>query len=112
MTRRTAAIGLYALLAILVVPIYPHFLSANEISRWVLAVAIVDEHTVDVTHVVKTTHTQNEDLASVDGHFYSNKAPGATFVGLPAFVAAKLIAGDNLRATLNAMRLLASTVPV
>ncbi|MGZ8851522.1 MAG: hypothetical protein ACXW3E_14510 [Thermoanaerobaculia bacterium] len=119
MTRggRTAwVIAAYALLAILVVPVYPHFISANEISRWILAVAIVDYHEVEVTKVINATHTRMEDLSAVDGRIYSNKAPGGALVGLPAYAIARAMAGPpsrhNMRATLDAMRLLGSTVPV
>jgi len=113
--RHLAPIILYAVLSILVVPVFPHFVSSNEFSRWVLAVAIVDFHTVEATPVVTSTDTRMEDLATVDGRLYSNKAPGGALVGLPAYVIARAIVGPpsphNMRATLNAMRLLGSTVP-
>jgi hypothetical protein len=113
--RQLAPVILYAVLSVLVVPVYPHFVSSNEFSRWVLAVAIVDFHTVEATPVVNSTHTRMEDLATVDGRLYSNKAPGGALVGLPAYLVARAIVGPptqhNMRATLNAMRLLASTVP-
>ena len=113
--RQLAPVILYAVLSVLVVPVYPHFVSSNEFSRWVLAVAIVDFHTVEATPVVNSTHTRMEDLATVDGRLYSNKAPGGALVGLPAYAVARAIVGPptqhNMRATLNAMRLLASTVP-
>ena len=106
---------LYAILSILVIPVFPHFVSPNEFSRWVVAVAIVDFHTVEATPVINATHTRMEDLAIVDGRLYSNKAPGGAFVGLPAYAIARLFVGPptshNMRATLNAMRLLGSTVP-
>ncbi|HEY8712863.1 MAG TPA: hypothetical protein VIM68_08320, partial [Thermoanaerobaculia bacterium] len=113
--RHVVPIILYAVLSIIVVPVFPHFVSPNEFSRWVLAVAIVDFHTVEVTRVVATTHTQTEDLSTIDGRMYSNKAPGAALLGLPAYAIARVIVGPpsshNMRATLNAMRLLASTIP-
>ncbi len=106
---------LYALLAILVVPVFPHFVSPNEFSRWVVAVAIVDFHTIEATPVIAATHTRMEDLATVGKRLYSNKAPGGALVGLPAYALARLIVGPptahNMRTTLNAMRLLGSTVP-
>ena len=113
--RQLAPVILYAVLSVLVVPVFPHFVSSNEFSRWVLAVAIVDFHTVEATPVVNSTHTRMEDLATVNGRLYSNKAPGGALVGLPAYAIARTIVGPptphNMRATLNAMRLLASTVP-
>jgi hypothetical protein len=108
-------IAAYALLASLVIPVYPHFVSANEFSRWIVAVAVVEFHTVEVTRAVDATHTRNEDLSTIGGQLYSNKAPGAAMAGLPAYAIVRVFAGPpspaNIRATLNAMRLLASTVP-
>ncbi len=48
---RAAPVFIYAVLAILVIPVFPHYVSPNEFSRWGLAVAIVDFHTVEVTRL-------------------------------------------------------------
>ncbi len=105
---------LYALLALLVVPVFPHFPSPNEFSRWALAAAVVDDHTVEVTRLAPLLGP-NEDLAEVDGRLYSNKAPGGALVGLPAYALARAVVGAPsaaaMRPTLDAMRLLAATVP-
>src|SRR6185295_14022386 len=96
-------------------PVFPHFVSPNEFSRWVVAVAIVEYRTLEATPVINATHVRMEDLAVVNGRLYSNKAPGGAFVGLPAYVIARTIVGPptahNMRATLNAMRILGATVP-
>ena len=109
------AIGIYALLALLVVPVYPHFMSPAEFSRWVFAVALVDFHTIEVTPAVRATGMKVDDLSEIGGRLYSNKAPGAALVGIPGYVAARAIAGkpgpQTVRATLNAMRLVASSLP-
>lgn len=106
---------LYAILGIVVVPVFPHFVSPNEFSRWVVAAAIVDFHTVEATPVINATHTRMEDLATIDGRLYSNKAPGGAFVGLPAYAIARAVVGPpspaNMRVTLNAMRILGATIP-
>ena len=115
MPRHVAPVILYAILSILVIPVFPHYVSPNEFSRWDLAVAIVDFHTIEVTRAVATTNTETEDLSRIDGRVYSNKAPGAALIGLPGYALARAIAGPpsphNMRVTLTAMRLLASTVP-
>jgi hypothetical protein len=109
-------IVLYATLALIVIPVYPHLLSPNEITRWSAAVAIVDQHTLEVTRVVRDLNVHTEDLSSEGGRLYSNKAPGAAMVGLPAYAIARAIAGppsaSTMRVTITAMRLLASTIPV
>jgi len=108
-------IALYAALAVLVVPVFPHFMSPNEFSRWVVAVAVVEFQTVEVTPVIQTTGIPIDDLSSVEGRLYSNKAPGAALVGLPAYVLARAIVGppspQTMRTTINAMRLVAATLP-
>ena len=113
--RHVVPVILYAILAILVIPVFPHYVSPNEFSRWDLAVAIVDFHTIEVTRAVAATNTENEDLSAIDGRKYSNKAPGAAFVGLPAYAFARWIVGPpsphNMRVTLTAIRLLGSTLP-
>lgn len=113
--RHIVPVILYAILAILVIPVFPHYVSPNEFSRWDLAVAIVDFHTIEVTRAVAATNTTNEDLAEIDGRKYSNKAPGAALAGLPAYAVARWIAGPpsphNMRLTLTAMRWLGSTLP-
>src|SRR5437016_5837805 len=106
--------ALYAALALLVIPVYPHFPSPNEFSRWALAASIVDGHTLEVTRVAPLLG-QNEDLAEVGGRIYSNKAPGAALLGLPAYALARAVVGPpspaTMRVTLTAMRLLAATLP-
>jgi hypothetical protein len=115
---RTSAriIGLYAILALLVIPVFPHFLSPNEFSRWIVDAALIDDHTLDVTAVNARFGNRIEDLARFDGRTYSNKAPGVALIGLPAFAVARLITGpsrpETVRVTLTAMRWLASTLPL
>lgn len=105
----------YALLACLVVPVYPHFVSPNEFGRWILAAAIVEDHALEVSKRRPLLGPMFEDLAVVDGRAYSNKAPGGTLVGLPGYLVVRPALGpptaDNVRASLTAMRLLAATAP-
>ena len=109
-------IGLYALLSILMVPVFPHFTSPNELTRWAFTVAVVDHGTVDVTRVITENRLHNvEDLSSVGGRLYTNKAPGAALLTIPAYIAARPFTGratgETMRPTLNAMRIGAATIP-
>ncbi len=108
-------ISLYAALALLVIPVFPHFRSPNEFTRWATAVAIVDLHRLEVTPLMPLLGPDFEDLAEVDGRLYSNKAPGGALVGLPAYALVRVIAGppspQTMRAAVNAMRLAAATLP-
>src|SRR6266550_6434505 len=101
-------IFLYALLALILIPVFPHFLSPNEFTRWVTAAAVVDDHTLAVNRYMPLLGDRFEDLAQVGDRIYSNKAPGLAFVGLPAYAAARAIAGPpspaTMRSTLTAMR--------
>src|SRR5438105_2722718 len=108
-------ISLYAFLALLLVPVFPHFRSPNEFTRWATAVAIVDLHQLELTPLMPLLGRDFEDLAEVNGRLYSNKAPGGALVGLPAYAVARVFVGPpsprNMRVTLNAMRLAAATLP-
>jgi len=110
-------LGLYALLALLVVPVFPHFVSPNEMSRWATAAALIDLHTFEITPLLPLLGGPVfEDAAEVGGRVYSNKAPGAAIAGLPAYMVARAIVGPpsgaTMRTTANAMRLLVATFPL
>src|SRR5256885_8872309 len=109
--RRTGLIlGAYAVLALLVIPIYPHFVSPNEFTRWALDVAVLEHHSLEVTSVVAQFGPRFEDLASRDGRLYTNKAPGTALLTLPAHAVA-LLFSESIRPTLTAARIAAATVP-
>jgi hypothetical protein len=109
-------LALYGILSVLVVPLYPHFPSPNELSRWALTVSIVEQGSFEVSHLPRLLGDRVEDLALRDGHLYSNKAPGGSLVAVPAYALARALVGppnrDNLRETLTAMRLGISTIPL
>jgi hypothetical protein len=108
---------LYALLALIVIPVFPHFVSPNEMTRWATAAAIVENRTFEITSLLPLLGGNAfEDASEVGGRVYSNKAPGAALIGLPAYAVARLITGPpsaaTMRMTANAMRLLAATLPL
>lgn len=109
-------LALYCLLALVVVPIYPHFASPNEVTRWLLAAAVVDEGTLEVSSKLEIVGPRVEDLATFDGKVYSNKTPGATLAALPGYLLARVLSGPasagNLRLGMTLMRLCASTLPL
>lgn len=111
-----AVTGLFALLALIVVPVFPHFVSPNETTRWALAAALVEEGTPEVTGPARILGPRMEDVAVVGGRLYSNKAPGTALVALPGYLAARPFAGppsaSSLRLSLTAMRLAGATLPV
>ena len=113
--RAGAPVLLYALLAVLVVPVFPHFLSPNEVSRWALAASLVESRTPEIAGVLPLLGPAFEDVSEKDGRVFSNKAPGAALVALPGYLAARAFAGPpsagSLRLSLTFMRLLAASLP-
>ena len=111
-----AVVALYALMAALVIPVFPHFPSPNECTRWALVVSVVDDHTIEVSRAAAMLGPQFEDLAVVDGRVYSNKAPGAALAALPGYLVVRPFIGPpsrgNLRPALTAMRWSAATLPL
>jgi hypothetical protein len=113
--RGSAPVLLYALLAVLVVPVFPHFLSPNEVSRWATAASLVETRTPEISGVLPLLGPSFEDVSEKDGRVFSNKAPGAALVALPGYLAARPFAGPpsaaSLRPSLTLMRLAAATLP-
>jgi hypothetical protein len=109
-------VGLYTLLALLVVPVFPHMPSANEFSRWALTVSLVERGSSEVSPAIALLGDRVGDLAAVDGRLYSNKAPGGSLAAVPAYALARAVVGapspDNLRTTVTVMRLAIATLPV
>jgi hypothetical protein len=115
MKRSGIVIGAWTLLALIVIPLYPHFVSPNELTRWALVAAAVEHRTVEVSSVVRILGPRFEDLADVDGRLYSNKAPGVALAAAPGYLLVRPFAGppsaDNMRVIVTAMRVAASTLP-
>jgi hypothetical protein len=109
--------ALFALLALLVVPVFPHFVSPNEMSRWAAVVSLVDRGRLSFApEVAALLGPRFEDVAERDGRLYPNKAPGAGVAALPGYLAIRPVAGSpgaaSMRLAVTAMRWTASTVPV
>jgi hypothetical protein len=114
-TRERTVLGLYVLLALLSVPVFPHFLSPNEFTRWALAASLVENGTPEISRVLPLLGPSFEDVSGKDGRVYSNKAPGAALVSLPGYLLARPFAGPpsvaSMRPVLWAMRLFGATLP-
>ena len=84
--RTRVVTGLFALLALLVVPVFPHFVSPNEMSRWAAArLARRGRGRLEVAaDVAELLGPRIEDVAEVDGRLYPNKAPGRRSRPCPA----------------------------
>ncbi len=113
--REKAILGLYLLLALLAVPVFPHFVSPNEFSRWAFAASLVENGTPEISRVLPLLGPSFEDVSVVDGRAYSNKAPGAALAALPGYLLARPFAGppspSSMPPVLWAMRIIGATLP-
>jgi hypothetical protein len=100
-----AAVYLY------VFPWYPKLQSANELPRAYLVSSIVDDHTFAIDRGV-ARWGWSADLAKYGGHYYANKAPGASLVVVPVYAAVKLVAGaPSLATTMWLARVVTGIIP-
>ena len=86
-------------------PYYDHLNNPNENVRFYLTAALVDHHTYVIDTQVDTWGWVN-DLATKNGHKYSIKAPGTSWLGVPFFAAYRAylnITGEAFQ-RLNAIR--------
>ena len=80
--------GLAVGLAVLYLYSFPYFAeirSANELPRIYLTQAIVDQRTVAIDTGVQRWGS-TADVSPSRGHQYSNKAPGSSFLAIPAYL--------------------------
>ncbi len=114
-SKARAVLGLYGALALLVAPVFPHFLSPNEFARWAVAASVVERGSLDVSWLSPLLGPGFEDLSVRGGRLYANKAPGLAAVALPGYLAARPAAGPpargGMRLSLTAMRLVGATLP-
>jgi hypothetical protein len=93
--------------------VFPRLREPNTMSRLYLALAIAEDGRFEVDAQV-ARHGRVEDLATRDGHFYSDKAPGASFLLAPIawFLRATAVPVDpDPSAILIALRLLGVSLP-
>jgi len=79
------AIGLFLLLLLCYTYTLPRWADPNQNSRLDMVVAVVDDGTFHIDDYVENT----VDYAKVGGHYYSDKAPGVAFLGIPVYAVLK-----------------------
>ena len=80
-------IFLFSVLFISYVYVFPRWADPNQNSRLDMVVAVVDDGTFQIDRYVSNT----VDYAHVGEHYYSDKAPGAAFLGIPVYWGVRLI---------------------
>jgi hypothetical protein len=112
--RGRIIVVLYALCALYLVPVFPHFLSANELTRWAAAAGLVERGSLEVSWAERIIGPPM-DVARSDSRLYSNKAPGLTFLAAVPYALVRPLLGPpsthNLRWSLYAMRVVSVTIP-
>ena len=93
----------------------PMFKNPNEWSRLYLAISIVEFKSFRIDKPIKTLG-DTQDKSSYNGHYYSDKAPGLSFVAAPFYLAIKgiaSIAGINpdLKTTMFILRFICVSIP-
>ncbi len=89
-SRRWLFVGLLIACHVYFLQIYPLFVSPNELSRLVLTSAIVDDRSITIDEAIKRFGNP-QDKAFFNGHYYSDKAIGASLLGIPAFVLLRML---------------------
>ena len=106
---------LYLFCAVYLVPVYPHFVSANELAHWAIDASLVEHGTLDVRWTEPLIGRLVDSTRSGE-RIYSNKPPGLALWSMPAYLAARAVFGPpnvhNLRWYLYFMRLLGATLPL
>lgn len=93
MSRYGFGLGL-AFLYLYSFPYFAQIRSANELPRVYLTRAMVEDGTFAIDSGVERWGT-TVDVSPARGHSYSNKAPGSSFLAVPAYVLLKAARGWN-----------------
>jgi hypothetical protein len=83
-TRRVEIL-IFVTLVICYVYFFPRWADPNQNSRLDMVIAVVDDGTFQIDDYVENT----VDYAKVGEHYYSDKAPGTAFLGIPVYAALK-----------------------
>jgi len=81
-------IAIFLILLVCYIYFLPRWADWNQNSRFDLVLSIVDEHTLSIDSYYMNTG----DYALYDGHYYSDKAPGMSFLAVPVYAAFRSIA--------------------
>jgi len=96
-----------------VFPFFGRLRHANEMPRIGLAKQIVERGTFDLDALVEEKFFLSDvDLSHTpDGHAYSNKAPGVSFIGVPIYASTRFFGEPSLRVTTWCLRMFVVTLP-
>ncbi|HKA88028.1 MAG TPA: hypothetical protein VKE22_10195 [Haliangiales bacterium] len=94
-------------------PYFEALRSANEVPRILLTREIVEHGTFRLDAAAGDLGSTFDVATTPDGHKFSNKAPGPSFLAVPAYLALKATVGrPTMRQMTWAFRLTAATLPM
>ncbi len=116
MRFRVAIAAAFALVSLYSFPYFDQLKSANELPRIFLTTEMVDNATFRIDGRMRELGSRFDVATTPDGHHYSNKAPGLSFLAVPTYVGVKLWFGvrggePTVAATTWAFRVFTVTVP-
>lgn len=85
--ERRASVLLFLTALIAYAYFFPRWADPNQNSRLNMVVAVVDDGTFKIDRYVSNT----VDYAKIDGHYYSDKAPGVAWMGIPIYAGLRLL---------------------
>jgi hypothetical protein len=81
-TKHRKQLSLFLVLLVSYTYFFPRWASWSQNSRLDLVMAIVDQRTLRIDDLYENTG----DYAYFEGHYYSDKAPGLSFLGVPVYM--------------------------
>ena len=89
---RVVRVMLFVVLCLCYVYTLPRWADPNQNSRLDMVFAVVEDGTFQIDKYVQNT----VDYAKVGEHYYSDKAPGAAFLGIPSYVMLRTVLNSSL----------------
>jgi hypothetical protein len=83
---RVVELVLFFMLLISFIYTFPRWADPNQNSRLNMVFAVVEDGTFQIDRYVENT----VDYAKVGEHYYSDKAPGTAFLGIPIYAGLKV----------------------
>ncbi len=92
-------------------PYFDRLRSANEMPRILMSQEIVERGSCRIDGRMNEMGSRFDLSKGADGHFYSNKAPGPSFLAVPVYAVLKFFKTTSIRSSTWAFRVFAVTIP-
>ena len=102
---------LFAFIYLYSFPYFDRLRSANEMPRILMAQEIVERQTCRIDARLGEMGSRFDTSRGVDGHLYSNKAPGPSFLAVPVYAVLKFFKATSIKVSTWAFRVFVVTIP-